>query len=128
MWCTKTRLNFVILNIVEIQYYADYQKSAKRVQPSTQTHGTPQFGDRMALYITGYTGIKQGLSLQAPHRIPNTMEPRTSGLAVTSFLEKRVYLYDAFPSKLTDTERRWCPVQQVTSANVYLVPCAFRCV
>lgn len=72
--------------------------SAKRVQPSTQTyvvftHGAPQSADRMALYTPGYTGIKQGLLLQAPHRIRNTMEPRTSGLAVTSFLEGTLFLW-----------------------------------
>lgn len=47
----------------------------------------PRSADRMALCTSGYAGIKQGLPSQAPHRIPNTMEPRTSGLAVTSFLE-----------------------------------------
>lgn len=52
---------------------------------------SPQFIDRMALY-TGYAGIKQELLLQAPHRIPNTMEPRTSALAVTSFLQENATL------------------------------------
>lgn len=46
----------------------------------------------MALYTPGYAGIKQGLLLQAPHRIPNTMEPRTSALAVTSFLQENATL------------------------------------
>lgn len=57
------------------------------------THGAPQSADRMALYTPGYTGIKQGLLLQAPHRIPNTMEPRTSVLAVTSFLDATLFLW-----------------------------------
>lgn len=55
-------------------------------------HGAPQSVDRMALYTPGYTGIKQGLLQQVPHRIPNTMEPRTSGLSVTSFLEGMLFL------------------------------------
>lgn len=97
----KTRPNFVFLHFLETQHYANYQKlrfckegSAKHTNIcSFFAHGAPQSADRMALYTPGYTGIKQGLLLQAPHRIPNTMEPRTSGLAVTSFLEGTLFLW-----------------------------------
>lgn len=53
------------------------------------TLGPLQSADRMALCTPGYSGIKQGLPSQAPHRIPNTIDPRTPGLVVTSFLERQ---------------------------------------
>lgn len=83
------RLYFVFHSVVKTQRDVHFQKLQflKRVQPRIQTHGAPRLADRMALYTPGYAGIKQGLLLQGLHRIPKTMEPRTSGLAVTSFLE-----------------------------------------
>lgn len=95
-----------------MQFSVCFQKAvffvffAQWVQPSTQIHalfmhGDPQSADRMALCTPGYAVIKQGLLSQAPHRIPNTMEARASGLAVTSFLQQRFSVMHFLPYRFT---------------------------
>lgn len=78
------------LHFLEMQSYAVYQKvrsvGFSRACKHMQFFYTVS-ADRMALCTPGYAGTKQGLLSQASHRIPNTMEPRTASLAVTSFLE-----------------------------------------
>ena len=113
---------------LEMSSHGSYQKTCVfcKSGPGTNiTTGALWSVDRMALCTPGCAGIKQGLLSQAPHRIPNTMEPRTSGLAVTSFLERgERSSCDAFPTKPTGTERRRHPVQQVRNSDtdVYAEP------
>lgn len=58
------------------------------------------------MYTRAYAEIKHELQSQASHRIPNTMETKTSGRSVASFLVGGwgLSVCDAFPSKLTGNE------------------------
>lgn len=90
----ETRPIFVFVHFLEIQHYANDQiLHFCNGGLAKHTHWAPQFSDRMALCTPDYAGIKQALLPQAPHRIPNTMEPTTSGLDVTSFLQGSLFLW-----------------------------------